>query len=225
MVTALLGAGTIRAPLIASKIGLLKMPAGNGAIFVALDRGYFTAEGLSVDLTFFDGALPIAVATVSGDVDVGSTGPHRRALQPRGARRAARVVAAQAPMCPASRTIPSSSRAAPSRTDLKAYKDLGGRTIGITTIGGSPQYCIVLLEREIRFRSQRRAFLPLQSVTNIVSAITGNQADAGVGPARRYYRWYSAATPSCWAMSATRSPINSARSSSRLRPPTIAAIC
>jgi NitT/TauT family transport system substrate-binding protein len=26
-------------------------------------------------------------------------------------------------------------------------------------------------------------FLPLQSVTNIVSAVTGNQADAGVGPA------------------------------------------
>jgi len=53
----------------------------------------------------------------------------------------------------------------------------------VTTIGGSPQYSIVLLSEKYGFDLNSVHFLPLQSVTNIVSAITGNQADAGVGPA------------------------------------------
>jgi NitT/TauT family transport system substrate-binding protein len=45
----------------AIKIGLLKT-AGNGGIFVALERGYFAAEGLTPTLTYFQAAQPIAVA-------------------------------------------------------------------------------------------------------------------------------------------------------------------
>src|SRR5215472_8545115 len=62
--------GTAKAETV--KLGLLKT-AGNGGIFVAQDRGYFAAENLTVDLLFFDGALPIAVATVGGEIDLGST--------------------------------------------------------------------------------------------------------------------------------------------------------
>jgi NitT/TauT family transport system substrate-binding protein len=163
------------------KIGLLKT-AGNGAIFVAAERGYFTAEGLSVNLVFFDGALPIAVATVSGDVDIGSTAL-TGGLYNLAAQGALRVVAAQSADVPTfqNNTVVISNRAY--EGGLKSYKDLGGRSIGITTIGGSPQYCIVLLSEKYGFNLNSVRFLPLQSVTNIVSAITGNQADAGVGPA------------------------------------------
>ena len=41
----------------------------------------------------------------------------------------------------------------------------------------------MLLSEKYGFDLKSVRFLPLQSVTNIVSAITGNQADAGVGPA------------------------------------------
>jgi NitT/TauT family transport system substrate-binding protein len=163
------------------KLGLLKT-AGNGAIFVAEDRGYFAAEGLTVDLHFFDGALPIAVAAVSGDIDIGSTaltgGLYNLASQG-----ALRVVAAQSADVPTfqNNTVIVSNKAWDG--GLKSYKDLGGRPIGITSIGGSPQYCIVLLSEKYGFDLKSVRFLPLQSVTNIVSAITGNQADAGVGPA------------------------------------------
>src|ERR1700722_17746135 len=74
-------------------LGLLKT-AGNAAIFVADDRGYFAAEGVTVDMHFFDGALPIAVATVSGDVDIGSTA-FTAGLYNLAAQGALRVVAAQ----------------------------------------------------------------------------------------------------------------------------------
>jgi NitT/TauT family transport system substrate-binding protein len=176
---ALTGGGVAQAETI--KLGLLKT-AGNGGIFVAQDRGYFAAENLTVDLTFFDGALAIAVATVSGDVDLGSTAL-TAGLYNMAAQGAMRVVAAQSADVPTfqNNTVIVSNKAWES--GLKSYKDLGGRNIGITTIGGSPQYSIVLLSEKYGFDLKSVHFLPLQSVTNIVSAITGNQADAGVGPA------------------------------------------
>lgn len=178
-ILALLGGGAARAETV--KLGLLKT-AGNGAIFVADDRGYFAAEGLTVDLHFFDGALPIAVATVSGDVDLGSTAL-TGGLYNLAAQGALRVIAAQSADVPSfqNNTVIVSNKAWDG--GLKSYKDLGGRPIGITTIGGSPQYCIVLLSEKYGFDLKSVRFLPLQSVTNIVSAVTGNQVDAGVGPA------------------------------------------
>jgi NitT/TauT family transport system substrate-binding protein len=173
------GAGMVQAETI--KLGLLKT-AGNGGIFVAQDRGYFAAQNLSVDLVFFDGALPIAVATVSGDVDLGSTAL-TAGLYNMASQGAMRVVAAQSADVPTfqNNTVIVSNKAWDA--GLKSYKDLGGHPIGVTTIGGSPQYCIVLLSEKYGFDLRSVHFLPLQSVTNIVSAITGNQADAGVGPA------------------------------------------
>jgi NitT/TauT family transport system substrate-binding protein len=175
----LLGAGTAQAETV--KLGLIKT-AGNGGIFVAQDRGYFAAQNLDVELVYFDGALPIAVATVSGDIDLGSTAL-TAGLYNLAAQGALRVVAAQSADVPTfqNNTVIVSNQAWDK--GLKSYKDLAGRSIGITTIGGSPQYCIVLLSEKYGFDLSSVHFLPLQSVTNIVSAIKGNQADAGVGPA------------------------------------------
>jgi NitT/TauT family transport system substrate-binding protein len=163
------------------KLGLLKT-AGNGGIFVAEERGYFAAENLTVDLTFFDGAMAIAVADVSGDIDIGSTAL-TGGLYNLAAQGALRVVAAQSADVPSfqNNTVIVSNHAY--EGGLKSYKDLGGRPIAITTIGSSPQYCIVLLSEKFGFDLKSVRFLPLQSTQNIVSAVTGGQADAGVGPA------------------------------------------
>jgi NitT/TauT family transport system substrate-binding protein len=56
------------------KIGLFKGISAGGPIYIAMDRGYFAAEGLDAQLLFFDAGEPIAVATVSGDVDFGAAG-------------------------------------------------------------------------------------------------------------------------------------------------------
>src|SRR5262249_10207145 len=55
-------------------VGTIKS-AGAGPLLVAQERGYFKAEGLEVDFRFFDASQPIAVANVSGDVDIGATPP------------------------------------------------------------------------------------------------------------------------------------------------------
>src|ERR1700743_3362051 len=56
------------------KIGTIKV-AGAGAMFIAEQRGYFAAEGLTPKFVFFEAAQPIAVANVSGDIDFGATPP------------------------------------------------------------------------------------------------------------------------------------------------------
>jgi NitT/TauT family transport system substrate-binding protein len=163
------------------KIGQLKT-AGNGATFVALDRGYFAAEGLNPTLVFFDAAQPIAVATVSGDVDIGATAL-TGGLYNLAAQGALRVIAAQSADAPSfqNNTVIVSNHAY--EAGLKSYADLKDHSVAVTTIGSSPQYCIVLLSEKYRFDLQSIRFLPLQSNSNVISAVTGGQADAGVGPA------------------------------------------
>src|SRR2546427_165710 len=53
-------------------VGVLRF-VSSGALFVAVERGYFREEGLDLDLKFFDAAQPIAVAVVTGDVQFGLT--------------------------------------------------------------------------------------------------------------------------------------------------------
>src|SRR5580704_2085584 len=55
------------------KIGILKTTA-SGPIFVADAKGYFAAEGITLDLVYFDSGQPISVAVASGDIDFGSVG-------------------------------------------------------------------------------------------------------------------------------------------------------
>jgi NitT/TauT family transport system substrate-binding protein len=53
-------------------VGALRFTS-SGPVFIARDRGYFSAEGLDVDLRFFEAAPSIAVATTTGDVALGVT--------------------------------------------------------------------------------------------------------------------------------------------------------
>jgi len=56
------------------KIGILKTPP-SGLVFIALDKGYFAAEGLDVELSYFEAGQPIALATAAGSIDFGANGP------------------------------------------------------------------------------------------------------------------------------------------------------
>lgn len=163
------------------KIGQLKT-AGNGATFVALERGYFAAEGLNPTLVFFDAAQPIAVAVVSSDVDIGATAL-TGGLYNLAAQGALRVIAAQSADVPSfqNNTVIVSNRAY--AAGLKTYQDLKGRSVAVTTIGSSPQYCIVLLAGKYGFDLASIRFLPVQTTANVVTSVVGGQADAGVGPA------------------------------------------
>src|SRR3954463_2021332 len=70
---AMMAMGTARAEdALKARIGVLRL-SSSAPVFIALDKGYFRDAGLDIELKFFDAAQPIAVATATGEVEVGVT--------------------------------------------------------------------------------------------------------------------------------------------------------
>lgn len=172
------GAETLKANTI--KVGLLKT-VGSGPIFIAQERGYFAAEGLEVQTVVFDSAEPIAVATVSGSIDIGATGltagfytlAGEGALKMLGSESfERRGFQGQAVLV--------SNRAW--SAGLKSLADLSGHSVAISQIGGAPHYSLGLLEEKFGVDPKTVRVLPLQSNANRIAAVTGGTADTAIIP-------------------------------------------
>lgn len=163
------------------KIGLFKGISAGGPIYIAIDRGYFAAEGLDARLLFFDAGEPIAVATVSGDVDFGAAGISAGLynLAGQGALTIIGGMNRDVPGFHAVGFFASNRAAAAGVTSMKSF---GGHTSGITTIGSTYHYALGLLEEKAGIDSQSVRVLPLQGLPNILSALTGGQVDTAVLP-------------------------------------------
>ena len=148
-------------------------------LWVAQDKGYFSAEGLSVDFTYFPGSVPINTAVVSGDIDVGVTG-FTAAFYALAAQGELRIIAgaySEAPGFHALTYVASKQAAAAGLTTLKA---LAGHSIALTQIGSPQHYSLALLADKDGFALGSMKILALQSVENDVSAIAGGKADASI---------------------------------------------
>jgi NitT/TauT family transport system substrate-binding protein len=163
------------------KIGLLKF-ATNGPTYIALEKGYFAAQGIDASLVFFDAAQPIAVASVSGDIDVGVTGVAAGFYNLAG-KGALAIIAAQSREEPgyANNAILASNRAWDA--GLRGYKDLAGHSVAVTTVGSPTHYAIGVLADKFGIPLDRIRVIPMQTNSNQVSALAGGQVDAGVIPA------------------------------------------
>jgi NitT/TauT family transport system substrate-binding protein len=160
------------------KVGTLKL-ASYGPLYIAKDRNYFAAEGLEADLVFFESAQPIAVAIVSGALDLGVSGTSG-GLYSLAGQGALRIVGAGSHEQPGFQffTLVASNRSYAS--GLKSFKDLGGRAIAVSQIGSPSHYSVALVEEKYGIDPQSVRILPLQSLSNQVSAVIGGQADGTV---------------------------------------------
>ena len=157
------------------KIGIIKQP-NVGLVFLAQDRGYFTAEGLTAELVYFDAGQPIAVAVASGDIDFGVTAL-TAGLYNLAGQGVLRVIAGQL------REVPGyhdqgwfvSGRAYAS--GLTSVKDIAGQTVALTQIGASSHYALGLAAEKYGFSLKDVRVLPLQSLSNIVTALAGGRVD------------------------------------------------
>lgn len=162
------------------KVGTIKS-AGAGPLFIAQERGYFTAEGLTVDLVFFDASQPIAVANVSGDVDIGATPPTAAfyALASQGVLRIISGYVMDAPTFQANGAVASNAAYA---AGFKTFKDMGGRKVSTTQVGAAPHYAWGLLAEHFGVDLKTVQIVALQSNPNQVSAVVGGQVDAAMMP-------------------------------------------
>jgi NitT/TauT family transport system substrate-binding protein len=146
-----------------------------------MERGYFAAEGLDAQLLFFDAGEPIAVATVSGDVDFGAAGISAGLynLAGQGALRIIGGMNRDVPGFHAVGFFASNRAAAAGVTSMKSF---GGHSSGVTTVGSTYHYALGLLEEKAKIDSKSVRVVPLQGMPNILSALTGGQVDTAVLP-------------------------------------------
>jgi NitT/TauT family transport system substrate-binding protein len=159
------------------KVGIIKS-IGGGPFYVARERGYFAAENLSAEISFFDSSQPIALAVTSGDLAFGATGFSGGfyALAGQGALRIVSGLSREAPGFNFNAYVVSNKAWA---AGLRSYKDFPGHSFGISQVGSPPHYALGLLAEKYGFDLKSIRLLPLQSISNIVSAVVGGQADTG----------------------------------------------
>jgi NitT/TauT family transport system substrate-binding protein len=170
-----------RAQAEAIKIGSTKIASG-GPVFIAIDKGYFAEEGLDAQMVFFAASLPVAVATVSGDIDFGSAGL-TAALYQLGGQGQLRIVAANARDAagfPLYAFIVSNKAY---EAGLKSYKDVAGKSVALGEVGAPAHYTLSLITAKYGVDLKTVRVLPMQAIVNVISAVTGSQADGGVTPA------------------------------------------
>src|SRR5216683_766493 len=163
-----------------AKIGVLRL-SSSAPVFIAQDKGYFREAGLEIELKFFDAAQPIAVATTSGDVDVGITaftaGLYN--LAGKGTLKVIGGMSREKAGFPLIGYFASNSAYA---SGLKTPKDLAGKRVAVTQVGSSFHYSLGLLADKYGFKLSEVRVIPLQSLSNAAAALKGETVDAALLP-------------------------------------------
>jgi NitT/TauT family transport system substrate-binding protein len=160
------------------KIGVSKTFTA-APVFIAQERGYFVAEGVPAELIYSDSAEPIAVAVVAGSTDFG-VAPFTGGFYNMAAHGALKVIAGLAQEAPGFHYFAYIASNQAYDAGLTSLKNLPGHTIATTQIGSSGHYALALLIEKYGFDSSAIRLLPLQTLTNMRSAISGGRVDAAV---------------------------------------------
>ncbi|HEY3916818.1 MAG TPA: ABC transporter substrate-binding protein [Stellaceae bacterium] len=160
------------------KIGGAKTASG-GPGYIAIEKGYFAAEGLDAQLVFFDSALPNTMAVVSGDVDFGATGLSAGFYNLAG-QGALRIIGAQGHESPGFHTIGYFVSKRAYAAGFTSLRELAGHTIGIGQFGTPGHYVLGATAQKYSIDLGRIHLVALQSNANVISALLGGQIDGTV---------------------------------------------
>jgi NitT/TauT family transport system substrate-binding protein len=164
-----------------AKIGVLRL-SSSAPVFIAQDKGYFRDAGLEIELKFFDAAQPIAVATTSGDVDVGITA-FTAGLYNLAGKGALKVIGGMSRERAGYPLIGYFAANNAYASGLKTPKDLAGKRVAVTQVGSSFHYSLGLLADKYGFKLGDVRVIPLQSLSNAAAALKGETVDAALLPA------------------------------------------
>lgn len=163
------------------KIGYIPTGAAS-PIFIAQDRGYFTAEGLTPTLQPIDSAVTIAQAVLGGDLDFGLSAllaAHFNLARNNGLR----LVAASLREAPGFQTSGYLASNRAWNAGLKSVVALNHRTVVVGALGGNQHYAVALLADKYRLDMSSMTFVQIQGLPNIATAIAGGQPDFSILPA------------------------------------------
>lgn len=162
------------------KVGISRL-IGYPGVPVALAHGYFTEQGLDVEMVFFDSAQPIAVAAASGDIEFGVSGMSA-SFYTLAAQGQLRLIASSGGDAPGYHTLAFVASNRAYEAGLRSPHDLPGHSVAVTQVGTSLHYAIGQLAEKDGFPMSDVTVKPLQSNTNVIAALTGGMVDAAVMP-------------------------------------------
>lgn len=179
-IAALSATGAAPAQAESIKIGLSKL-LSYPAVPIAIDRGYFKAEGIDAEMVFFDSAQPIAVGVASGGVDFGVSGLSA-GFYTLGGQGQLRLLASSSGEQPGfyNLTFLASNKAYDA--GLKSVKQLAGHDVAITQVGTSLHYSLGLSAAKFGIPLSAIEVKPLQSNSNVIASLRGGTVDAAVMP-------------------------------------------
>ena len=163
------------------RVGLLSLVSHAPSI-IAEGRGYFTDEGLEVEMVMFQAAQPMAVAIAAGDVDFGITAITGGliSLSEKGAVKVIGGALEEAEGIPGQKYIASNGAHAAGLTDLSG---VAGKRFGVTTPGSSFHYMASKAAECGGAAASDIQIVPLNAVPAIAAALKTDQVDAwGVVP-------------------------------------------
>ena len=164
------------------KLGLVKV-ANSGPTYIAMERGYFAAEGLDPEIVFFEGGgVPISVAVVSGDIDIGETATSG-SLFALGAQGAIKIVGGETREAKGFHNFALAASRKGVADGLTSYAALPGHSLVIPQIGSSAHYRLSLLAAKFGFDVGSVRLMAVQSIPNVISAIKGGQGDGTINAA------------------------------------------
>lgn len=163
------------------KVGISKL-LSYPAVPIAIERGYFKEQGIDAEMVYFDSAQPIAVAVASGSVDFGVSGLSA-AFYTLAGQGQLRMIAASGYEQPGFYNIVLLGSLKAYDSGLKSPKDLAGHSVAVTQLGTSLELNLARLAQKFGVPFDKIEVKPLQSNSNVISALTGGTVDAGIIPA------------------------------------------
>jgi NitT/TauT family transport system substrate-binding protein len=160
----------------------LTRTVGSAPIYIALDTGLFRAQGLDVELRFFEGAVPVVMAVAAGDAAIGAT-VFLPAFYNLAGKGGLKVIAGTNHGKPGFRSHAFLASPRAFEAGFTQVRDFGGRSVGSTAIGSLPHYSVVLVARKYGFDHRSMRIVPLQTISNVVAALKSGQIDGAALPA------------------------------------------
>lgn len=157
-------------------VGALRFTS-HAPTFIAYERGYFKAEGLDVELKFFQAAQPVAVAIASGDIDFGVTALTGGFfnLADKGALKVVGGLYAEKKGYKGTAIMASNKAYA---AGVTAPAKIKGHSVALTQVGSSFHYMTGLIAAKYGFAMSDVSLKPLQKVGSMIGAVKSGQVDA-----------------------------------------------
>jgi len=181
-VTAAAGAAD-RAARAADRIDVAVNRLSAGApLFIAKELGFFANQGLDVTLNHLTSSQAIGLAVASGDVSFGMTAI-TAGIYTMAGKGGVKMIAAGYEERPGFRGAAMVVNWAAYEQGFTSLSNLPGKRVGITAIGSASHNQLARLAAKYQFNVGDMQLVPLQTLDNEMSAVSGGQVDATMLPA------------------------------------------